>query len=201
MRLSFVPLLLAASAGAVAMAAEDDPFLWLEEVDGARALEWVHAQNDRSLDVLQKDERYKPNLDTALAIAQDKSRIPTGTLRAGWIYNFWQDDQNVRGIWRRTPLESYRTEEPLWQTVLDIDDLAKVEGKNWVFKGAECLPPAYRLCMVELSDGGKDASELREFDVETRAFVANGFHLPEAKSSVVWKDANNLLISTDWGPG
>lgn len=201
MRLSFVPLLLAAFAGAVAMAAEDDPFMWLEEVDGARALEWVHAQNDRSLDVLQKDERYKPNLDKALAIAEDKSRIPMGALRAGWIYNFWQDDQNVRGIWRRTPLDSYRTEEPLWQTLLDIDELAKVEGKNWVFKGAECLPPAYRLCMVELSDGGKDASELREFDVETHAFVANGFHLPEAKSSLVWKDANNLLISTDWGPG
>src|ERR1044071_4584007 len=122
MRLVRFLLVFAALAGAVAMAAEDDPFLWLEDVDGARALEWVHAQNDRSLDVLQKDERYKPNLDKALAIAEDKSRIPMGALRAGWIYNFWQDDQNVRGIWRRTPLDSYRTEEPLWQTLLDIDE-------------------------------------------------------------------------------
>src|SRR5262245_18101538 len=125
MRLSSVLLSFAALAGAVAMAAEDDPFMWLEEVDGVRALEWVHAQNDRSLEVLQKDSRYKPHFDAALAIAEDKSRISMGVLRAGWIYNFWQDDRNVRGLWRRMTLDSYRTEEPLWQTLLDVDELAK----------------------------------------------------------------------------
>lgn len=188
-------------AGAVAVAAEDDPFQWLEDVDGDRALQWVRSQNERSLGELTKDERYQRYFDAALAIAEDKSRIPMGTLRDGWIYNFWQDDTNVRGLWRRTPLDSYRTSEPLWQTLLDVDALAKTEGRNWVFKGAHCLPPLGQKCLVELSDGGKDASVYREFDVASLTFVEGGFVLPEAKSDVTWKDANTLLVATDWGEG
>ena len=201
MRRSSVLLAVLALASVSAMSAEDDPFLWLEDVEGAKALEWVRAQNDHSLGELTRDPRYQQNFDAALAIAEDKSRIPMGALRDGFIYNFWQDDVNVRGVWRRTPLDSYRTPAPEWQTLLDVDELAKAEGRNWVFKGVECLLPQGRLCMVVLSDGGKDASVYREFDVATRAFVENGFVVPEAKSDVTWKDANTLLVATDWGEG
>ena len=201
MPLSRIFFALALVAGVAAMAAEDDPFLWLEDVEGDKALEWVRAQNDRSLGELTKDERYQGFYDAAVAIAEDKSRIPMGTLRDGWLYNFWQDETNVRGLWRRATLDSYKTATPQWQTLLDVDALATSEGRNWVFKGVTCLPPQGHLCLVELSDGGKDASVRREFNVETRAFVENGFSLPEAKSEVEWKDANTLLVGTDWGPG
>jgi prolyl oligopeptidase len=197
--MNFTVILAAAATAATAVSATSDPYLWLEEIEGERALAWVRAQNDRSLGELTKDPRYERFYAAALAIAEDKSRIPNGTPRNGWVYNFWQDDTHVRGLWRRTPIESYRKASPDWQTLIDVDALAKSESRNWVFKGVTCLPPEGRLCMVELSDGGKDAVEQREFDVEKRAFVASGFRLPEAKQQVIWKDADTLLVATDWG--
>ena len=182
-------------------AAEQDPFSWLEIVHGERALSWVREQDARSLPRLKSDPRYERYYGEALAINQDKSRIPTGTLHDGWIYNFWQDEAHVRGVWRRTRLESYRTRAPDWQSLLDVDALTKAEGRSWVYKGATCLPPRGLRCLIKLSDGGTDASVWRELDVESHAFVRGGFVLPEAKSDVAWQDENTLLVSTDWGPG
>ncbi len=187
----------AASKGSASMPA--DPFQWLEDVEGKRSLDWVHKQNDRSLAELMGDARYARDYAAALAIAEDKSRIPVGSLRDGWIYNFWQDDKNVRGVWRRTRLDSYLQAEPQWTTLLDVDALATSEKKNWVFKGVTCQAGKGRRCLVQLSDGGKDAVVYREFDVEDRSFVPNGFALPEAKSDVAWQDDDTLLVATDWG--
>jgi len=178
-----------------------DPFVWLEDVEGEQALAWVRAQNERSLAELTADPRYAANYGRALAIVEDRSRIPYGRLRGGFIYNFWQDQDHVRGIWRRARLESYETPQPQWEVLLDVDQLAAAEGRNWVFKGALALPPAGERCLITLSDGGKDASEVREFDVAARAFVTDGFHLPEAKSQVAWQDHDTLLVATDWGAG
>ena len=116
------------------------------------------------------------------------------------IYNFWKDDVHERGIWRRTTLASYRTASPQWETVLDVDALAKADGKSWVFKEANCLPPSNTRCLVSLSQGGSDAIVVREFDTKTKQFVAGGFSLPEAKSSVAWRDEDTLWVGTDFGP-
>lgn len=182
-------------------AAPKDPFLWLEEVEGARALAWVNSQNTRSLAALQADARYQALEAQALAIAQDRRRLPLGGIGGGFVWNFWQDESHVRGIWRRSPLGAYASGAPIWETILDVDALAAKEGKNWVFKGAECLEPEWRLCMIELSDGGKDAVVWREFDIERKAFYEAGFALAEAKSGVTWKDQDTLLVATDLGPG
>jgi prolyl oligopeptidase len=194
-------LIIAAMATHHAGAETTDPYLWLEDVEGERALAWVRAHNERSLGTLTRDPRYQKFYDAAVAIAEDKSRIPYGSLRSGWVYNFWQDETNIRGLWRRTRLDSYQSQSPSWEKLLDLDALAKAEGKSWVYKGVYCLPPDWRHCLVKLSDGGKDASVHREFDVETRAFVKEGFVLPEAKADVVWKDKDTLLVATDWGEG
>lgn len=193
--------LLALLCATPARATTADPFQWLEDVEGARALEWVRDRNSSSLEQLTSDSRYQRYYEAALAIAEDKSRIPIGSLRDGWVYNLWQDGANVRGIWRRATLASYRTSSPDWQTLLDIDALARAENRNWVFKDASCIPPKGERCMLRLSDGGKDASVVREFDVRSRTFVADGFVLPEAKSDLVWEDADTLIVATDWGPG
>jgi len=188
--------------GGFATSDATDPYLWLEEVDGARAMEWVRAHNERSLGVLQGDPRYEPLHQAALAIVQSKDRIPApGFNHDGTITNFWQDAEHVRGVWRKTTLESYRTEAPQWETVLDFDALAASEGKNWVYKGASCLPPDERLCLVSLSDGGKDAVVVREFDSVSKTFVDGGFNLPESKGGASWIDADTLLIARDFGPG
>lgn len=180
----------------------DDPNLWLEAVDGDEALAWVRAQNARSLAELQADPRYAGFEAAALDALNSKERIPYGAVRDGKVYNFWQDDVNVRGLWRRTSLESYATAEPAWETVVDFDTLAAEEGKNWVYKGANCLrqvgKPA-RHCLVSLSDGGKDAVVNREFDLATKTFIADGFVTTEAKQGVAWVDADTLLIASDWG--
>ena len=179
----------------------NDPFLWLEDVEGQRALDWVKAENTRSLAQLQSDPRFAPKQAEALAILNSKDRLPLGSIRGGFVYNFWQDETNVRGLWRRSPLAAYRAGTPAWETLLDVDALAKAENANWVFQGAVCMTEDDRRCLVKLSNGGKDAQIWREFDASKKAFVAGGFTVPEAKSDIVWVDGDTLLVATDWGPG
>src|SRR5215217_572107 len=193
------------SGGGFATSDATDPYLWLEEVEGERAMEWVRAHNAHSLGVLQGDPRYAQLHAQALEIVQSRDRIPSpGFRRQGDIEvidNFWQDATHVRGIWRTTSVESYGSAEPQWETILDVDALAASEGKNWVYRGAQCLPPEERLCLVTLSNGGKDAVTVREFDRQTKQFVEGGFVLPESKGGFAWIDADTLLISQDYGEG
>ncbi|MBU4435318.1 MAG: prolyl oligopeptidase family protein [Alphaproteobacteria bacterium] len=179
-----------------------DPYLWMEEIEGARAMDWAKAQNARTLPVLQGDARYAPLESQALTILNAKDRVPGVSFAGdGSLRNFWQDADQVRGIWRKTSLDSYRTAAPVWETILDIDALSKAEGANWVFKGADCLAPDDTRCLVTLSDGGKDAVSVREFDTMTRTFVAGGFVLPEGKQNVSWLDKDTLLVAREWEPG
>ena len=179
----------------------DDPYLWLEEVEGERALEWVHDRNKECFDELEADERYGKFLSQAEKILNAKDRIPYGFIRGKYVYNFWQDAEHVRGIMRRTTPESYRLAKPEWETVLDIDALAKAEDENWVYKATAWLAPDYERCLIKLSRGGTDASVHREFDMVAKRFVEGGFALPEAKSGVTWLDRDTLLVGTDWGEG
>jgi prolyl oligopeptidase len=183
------------------MTADTDPFLWLEDVEGDTALDWVRAQNARSLAEIEADPRYQGFYDLTLKIITAEDRIPYVSFRGALLSNFWQDQKHVRGLWRQTTMDSYRTVEPDWRTILDIDALATAEGKNWVYQGAVHLPPEYRHSLVGLSDGGKDASEWREFDAEAGTFVENGFVLPEGKQSAAWLDVDTLLVAREWGPG
>jgi len=203
MRITLAALLLAAAPTfAIAGAAtDDDPYIWLEEVSSPRAMAWVDAHNASSTRLLQADSHYQTFYDEALAIAGAKDRIPEPSFLHGEIYNFWQDPDHLRGIWRKTSLADYQTADPHWTTVLDIDALGKAEGKSWVLKGMQCLEPEERRCLVSLSDGGEDAVEVREFDLDTNQFVADGFHLPKGKHRVDWEDENHLLVATDFTPG
>lgn len=182
------------------MSTSDDPYLWLEDVEGERALTWVREQNARSLAVLESDPRFAQLHADALALANTRDRLPTGSVREGYYYNFWQDETHVRGIWRRSPLADYARGQPHWETILDVDALATAENANWVYKGADCLEGTSR-CMISLSDGGRDASTWREYDIAERRFVDGGFVVPAAKSSVSWIDRDTLLVGTDWGEG
>ncbi len=159
-----------------------DPFVWLEDVHGARAMAWVAAENAKTLHVLRSDPNFNGLYADALKIAQAKDRIPSPSFIGGQIYNFWQDDDHVRGIWRRTTLgELSRPRRPQWTTVLDLDALAKAENANWVWQGADCRWPAEHRCLLVLSDGGEDATTVREFDLGTAQFVTDGFVLPRGK--------------------
>jgi prolyl oligopeptidase len=186
---------------ATADAPADDPITRMEEIQGERALTWARAENTRTLGELQGDRRYQQYYDRALTILQARDRIPAVSFRPDGLYNFWQDAEHVRGIVRRTTLASYRTEAPAWETVLDVDALAAAEGKSWVYQGMSCLPPEERYCLVRLSDGGRDANVVREYDLRERRFVEGGFSLPDGKQDVTWEDADNVLVSRDWGPG
>jgi prolyl oligopeptidase len=194
-------LALPALAETPALTHTDDPYLWLEDIHGARAMAWVAAQNARSLAVLKGDPRYEVFHDEALKIVNATDRIPAPELIGRTVYNFWQDPKNVRGLWRRTPAESYAQKAPDWETVLDLDQLSAAEKANWVWKGANCPPPHYRRCLIGLSDGGEDAQTLREFDLETKTFVDGGFMLPKSKQTADWLDDDTLIVSRDWGPG
>ena len=192
---------LALALAGSASAQSEDPFQWLEDVHGEKALAWVHQHNAKSTAILEARKEYAPIYAKTLEILDSKEKIPTPELLGGAVYNFWRDDAHERGIWRRTSLASYRTASPAWETVLDVDALAKADGKAWVWKGADCLPPANVRCMVRLSQGGSDAAVEREFDTSTKQFVAGGFSLPEAKSRISWRDEDTLWVGTDFGPG
>ena len=188
--------------GAAIAAERKDPYTWMEEIQGERALSWARAENERSLKVLQADPQFAGLHADALAIVNAKDRIPAvGFAGNDELRNFWQDADHVRGIWRRTTLESYRNETPDWELLLDVDALAKAENANWVWSNVNCLPPEDRLCLVSLSDAGKDAVTVREFDTKTKSFVAGGFSLPEGKHSLTWLDADTILVSTEWEKG
>jgi prolyl oligopeptidase len=196
-----ITLLMAAMLGTTAQTIDEDPYLWLEEVEGEKALAWVRSHNERTRVRLEKDPRYAPTEKAIREITLAEDRVPMPTLRGGWVYNFWQDDTNVRGLWRRTRLDEYRKEKPQWEVVLDVDELARRESENWVWHAAEPLPPDGERCLVTLSRGGKDADVVREFDVATKKFVEGGFTLPEAKSTVAWIDRDTIFVGTDFGPG
>ena len=193
--------LLAAPAAAQAPMTQDDPYIWLEDKDGARPLAWVEAENKRTLARLQADPRYATFYQEALAIASAKDRIPMPDQRGGRILNFWRDADHPQGYWRATTEASYATAAPEWTTLLDLDQLSAAEGKKWVWKGATCLQPDERYCLVSLSEGGEDAIEYREFDLQLGKFVEGGFRLPKSKQGATWVDRDTLLVSRDWGAG
>ena len=179
----------------------DDPYLWLEEIEGEKALEWVEERNQLTNELLSAHPLFDPLRERILEILNSDDRIPFPSIIGEHLYNFWQDSENPRGIWRRTTWDSYLTGTPDWETVLSIDALAEEEGVNWSYGGAIFLPTDYSRCLIRLSRGGADAVEIREFDLENKTFIEDGFFLPEAKQSVDWLDENTLLIATDFGEG
>jgi len=178
-----------------------DPYLWLETVDGDRALAWVQEQNERTFRQLKSAPDYPGLNRDALAVLDSESRIPAVTQMGGYLYNLWQDQEHPRGWYRRTSLAEFRNRQPHWETVLDVDELSRTEHRPWSFSGMISLPPDYHHALMRLSPGGGDTVEVREFDTRTLAFVKDGFFLPAAKSSVSWLDADTLLVGTDFGPG
>lgn len=177
-----------------------DPFLWLEDIHGTKAMAWVKAQNARTAAVLQADPDYQTDYDSILKVLDATDRIPFGNLDHNFVFNFWQDAKHPKGIWRRTTIAEYQRANPEWETLLDLDQLAAEEKENWVWKGADCAP-SLKHCLVSLSRGGGDAVVVREFDLDSRTFLKNGFALPEAKSAITYLDEDTVLFGTDFGPG
>ena len=189
------------SAMIAARADDTDPYLWLEDVAGEKPLAWVRERNAESVTALGRGDAFAAVEQRLLSILDSKAKIPYVSQIGGRFYNFWRDATHPKGLWRRTTLAEYRKPEPVWETVLDLDALAASEGENWVWHGATVLEPEGRICLVSLSRGGADADVVREFDLETRAFVPGGFALPEAKSRVAWRGRDSLFVATDDGPG
>jgi prolyl oligopeptidase len=182
----------------------DDPYLWLEEVMGERALNFVREANALSTKELTARPEFASIEKRLLEILNDRSRIPAAAMMNGQLYNFWRDGTNPRGLWRRTTLAEYAKPQPAWETVIDLDAVAREEKENWVWSGTVCLPPADRRCLIQLSRGGADATVVREFDTVSKTWVKDGFTLKEAKhpgGSLAWRDENTLYVGTDTGPG
>jgi len=196
-----IALAIAMSATPLLAQSPDDPYLWLEEVNGEKPLAWVKEQNAKSQPALEAQPGFKELHERLVKINTSRERIPTVAQRGKWLYNYWQDADHPRGIWRRTTLDEYRKKSPDWETVLDVDKLGKDENVNWAYKGSNCLYPDYTRCLISLSRGGADAHEIREFDVVSKAFVKDGFFLPDSKGSADWRDQDTLYIARDFGPG
>lgn len=177
-----------------------DPFLWLADIHGAKPLDWVKAQNEKTLSDLKSDPEYRKDFDAMLAVLNANDRIPMGEVERGQVLNFWQDAGHVRGLWRRAAAAGYAKAAPAWDVLLDVDALDRREHTDWVWQGANCIGDMEK-CLLRLSPGGSDASVVREYDARKKSFVANGFSLPVAKSDSAWMDKNAILFGTDFGTG
>ncbi len=182
-------------------AAADDPYLWLEDIHGAKSMDWVKAQNAVTAARFANSAAFNKTRDSILEVLDSEARIPYVSRMGDYLYNVWRDKAHPRGLWRRTTLDEYRKAEPQWEVLLDIDALGKSEGKRWVFKGAQCLKPDYNRCLLSLSPDGGDAVEVREFDIPGKSFVKDGFVVPVAKTEVGWIDQDHIYVGTDFGPG
>ena len=151
--------------------------------------------------MLEALPEYQDFYEKNLAVYDSQERIAYPAIRGDYVYNFWRDANNERGIWRRTTIEEYRKDEPEWDVILDIDALAESEDENWVWSGSSCLPPDYERCIVQLSRGGADATVNREYDIATRTFIEDGFNLPESKGGMSFIDIDHVFVGTDFGPG
>ncbi len=201
-KMGLLTCLLLVHFGVVAKDAATDPFMWLEDIDAERSMDWVHAQNKQTADQYKANPLYQELYAQALETLNNKSRIPSVSQRGDWVYNYWKDDQNPRGVYRRSQLKDFNNnDQPKWQTVLDMDDYNKKHEGNWVFKGMNCLAPKYRRCLVSLSPGGGDAVTLQEFDMKKKRFIKDGFSLPKSKMRINWRDQDHLFVGTDFGPG
>ncbi|MBC3881034.1 S9 family peptidase [Undibacterium sp. LX40W] len=190
-----------AAAQNTASTTKEDPYQWLEDVLGEKSLTWVKARNAETRAKLDTDAGFTKLRSDLELIMSSKERIPGIEKMGKFVYNFWTDGEHQRGIWRRTTLADYRQAQPKWDVVIDVDAIAKAENENWVFKGIQCRQPEYDRCLISLSRGGADAVVVREYDLQKRRFVKNGFTLPEAKSEVSWRDKNTLFVATDFGEG
>ncbi|MFL6780095.1 MAG: prolyl oligopeptidase family serine peptidase [Sphingomicrobium sp.] len=201
-RAACAAILLSTVSAAAAPPVRPDPNLWLEQVDGARALAKVKSWNAKTRAELEKQPGFAGYRSRALALlSTDKKIAEPDQLLGDKVLNYWQDAQHPRGLWRVSPLAAYAAGKPQWRTLIDIDAMSAADKTNWVFKGADCLSPAYVDCMVSLSNGGGDAVEVREFDLDKAAFIPRGFFLPTAKSNISWAGPDALFIGTDFGAG
>ncbi|MGA2287231.1 prolyl oligopeptidase family serine peptidase [Bradyrhizobium sp.] len=180
-------------------APDDDPYLWLEDIEGERALDFVERQNRLTLEKFG-DAGFARDRDTLATIYDRPDNIPYVGRRGGLLYNFWKDANHPRGIWRRTTPDEYRNPDPKWDIILDLDKLAAEEAEDWILNSIQALPDS-NARILSLSRGGSDASVTREFDIGTRAFVTDGFTLPQAKGSAEWLDRDTLLLSSAYGEG
>ncbi|MFN2334160.1 MAG: prolyl oligopeptidase family protein [Wenzhouxiangellaceae bacterium] len=199
MNIRTLALTAAFAAPGLAMA-QNDPYLWLENVEGPNALAWARGQNETSLAELEAQPVFAPIHERALQILTSDERIAYPSLMGGEVYNFWRDAEHVRGIWRKTSLDSYRDDETGWDVIIDVDRLAESEDENWVWAGSDCRYPDYDRCLVGLSIGGADATVRREFDLQSRSFVEDGFAVPESKSGISWRDRDSVFYGPAFEP-
>ena len=192
---------LAVSQDASTTSTTDDPHVWLEDVSGEKALDWVKARNEKAKQRIESDPSFEKLRNDLLEILDSNARIPFVAKNGEFYYNFWRDKKNERGLWRRTTLSEYKKAEPNWEVLLDLDALGKTEGENWVWKGASLLRPDYTRALVTLSRGGADADVTREFDLVKKEFIADGFQRPESKGGMSWIDLDHVFVSTDFGAG
>jgi prolyl oligopeptidase len=201
MRIFALPLLVLLAAPAGAQTMPEDPHVWLEAVEDSKALDWVRAENAKTQSALTETAEFNTLRDDLRGILDSNARIPGISKMGAYYYNFWRDKTNPAGLWRRTSLAEYRKPMPAWEVLIDLDALNKAENANWVWHGADCLKPAYARCLIALSRGGADADETREFDLNKRTWLKEGFYRPEAKGGLVWKTQDEVYVYTDFGPG
>ena len=199
--ITITPMTHAKDAPTPATSAASDPYLWLEDIHGAKPLAWVKQQNQRTEQRYADSKGFDATRGQILEVLDSDQHIPYVTRMGEYLYNVWRDKDHPRGLWRRTTLAQYRKAKPNWETLLDVDALNKTEGKRWVYKGAQCLKPDFKRCLLSLSPDGGDAVAVREFDIPSKSFVKDGFVLPVAKSQVGWIDDNAIYVGTDFGPG
>ena len=177
-----------------------DKYLWLEEVLADNSLEWARSQNKKTIETFSSDPEFEHLVDRMTEVLQTKEKIAFADfIHDGYVYNTWYDEKNIQGLVRRSKMMTYKSGNPEWEVLLDLDLLSSSEGEKWVYHGAS-ISPDKKKALIFLSPGGTDADTMREFDLEKKEFVEGGFSLPISKGSASWMSDNELFLERDFGP-
>lgn len=193
--LSFIPIFVVIFT----VQASEDRYLWLEDVDSKESMHWIKQTNKLTNEKYTNTPLYKKLYSQALEVLDNKNRLPVVSQKGKWLYNFWQDKEHPRGVYRKTSLKQFKKTNPKWISVLDMDLYSKEHGQNYDYHGMSCLPPKGNDCLIFLSLGGSDAVEVREFDLKKQKFIKSGFNVPLSKTRISWIDKDTVFIGTDFG--
>ena len=150
-------LLLVCLLAEAAHAEVADQFEYLEQVNSEKALEWVTEQTAATKNAMESYKDFNSFQDEAYKLLTSPERIISVTVNGDYVYHLLQNKNYIKGLWRRQSLRDYKAQKSNWENVLDLDALSKKEAKSWSLKGADCLSPEYRRCLLSLSNGGGDA--------------------------------------------
>ena len=175
-------------------APDDDPYLWLEEIDGAARARLGRRANRGDLAALRLRALRAGSRRAGRAVGPAGQDPDGHAARRARSTISGRTRANPRGLWRAHHMASYRDADAGMGGPARCRRARRDEGEDWIWAGATTLPRTHDRAILRLSRGGGDAAVLREFDIAAKSFVADGFRLARGQGRRRLARRDHLLL-------